>query len=205
MCESNERLLHLLDDTLSAEDKALVEDHLAQCHHCRSRLDQIEAAHQFLRAELPAVVNAIRPPEYLAMRIRHRLSHSNQPSWWQKPQNRTWAAAAAIAVLLSGSLLYVGPPRQSQPSPPAPASLSATNPENQTGRTQPTRIIVVVPGIAPQIHNLQRRDGQPMDDDALPRDFMSDLAPAGTPRTVQSMPRVHRPVLVVQPVNHQEM
>ena len=189
--EAKARLLDLLDGTLDDAETALVEGHLGGCTWCRRIFDEMSQAHQFLRSELPPLTASISAPQFLGIRIKHKLSHDNG-RWWQKPgSQRMWAAAAALAILLvAGHLIYAN---WTQPlpadSPPA-ATAEKTEP------AAPPSIIVI-------IRELPRRDGLPANAWQVPPGprLADGMTPRNFPRAVQPAPKVQSPVLMVKPVD----
>jgi len=202
-CCTNDRLLDLLDDNLNPVEKSEVEAHLAQCAACRKKLGGISAAHHFLRSELPVAGASIKPPEFLAMRIKHRLARAqaHQPAWWQGRQAMKWAAAAAVIVV--AALLFSGkfsrPVKSPQPAPTI-ADSKAQNPKVTIVLSEPD------PEVFPELPRRDRQqlnEGDYSDSQRLeePLDKPNRSSPASPPA------RVQRPVLnVVKPVNYdQEM
>jgi len=198
-CCSNELLLDWLDKGLDAAQAAEVEAHFNECPACRQRLAEVSEGYQFLRSELPAVRGSIRTPEFLAMRIKHKLSQVPEERWWERRPGFAWAAAAAIAILLTASLAYrIGsrPGSESnltQAPLPTLTNASATNP-------QLPQILILVPRLAAnRIQDLPRRDGQPSQ---LPQAQQFTVADEQPAQPVQPEPTVQAPVLMVKPVNY---
>jgi len=199
-CCSNELLLDWLDKSLDAAQSAEVAAHLDECPSCRKRLAEVSGGYHFLRSELPAFRDSMHAPEFLAMRIKHNLAHVPEERWWGRTPGFAWAAAAAVAVILTASLAYrvgsrPGSPdsNASQTSRPAALNASATNP-------QPPQILILVPRLATnRVHELQRRDTLP---NRLPPGQQFTVADDSPAQPVQPEPTVQAPVLMVRPVNY---
>lgn len=100
-CEAMLELMSAaLDGELSADEKALLDRHLAQCDHCRALFDELTAIHDACGQM------EVEPPPALRARILEQLPPQETPA--QKPSAkviylhwRRWAAMAAAFVLIS--------------------------------------------------------------------------------------------------------
>jgi len=188
------RLLGFVDGDLSDVEKALVEKHLAGCEHCRRKLAEISSADQFLRSELPPVADAISPPEFLALRIKHKLSHSNDRWWHGSGSRKAWAAAAVLAILLAAGLIY-GRAVRSRRRP------AATTAEVTAPNSNPRIIVIVSPDIMRRI----RPRGLIPEPARYPQGLSPNRLEGEEPledrgRLVRPAPEVRSPVLMVKPV-----
>jgi hypothetical protein len=92
-----ERLPDLMHDRLSAGERAEVHAHLNECADCRAEL-----------ALLERVRSSMRPPEIDTRRILSALpAYRAMPSWRRYLSSPMLQAAAAIALLAGGALLFV--------------------------------------------------------------------------------------------------
>ena len=179
--EVEAKLLGLLDGSLDDADKALVAEHLGACRHCRAKHDQMSTADHFLRSELPQAAESISAPEFLALRIKHKLTHDNGDWWQSHGTRRMWAAAAAIAIIvLAGISINAVRNRNIKRSSPVLANLNEPN-------DKPTVVILIVPRHIPEI---PRRD-----DGTLP-DTIDDQPPLNDPRNAAA-PKIQSPVRVL--------
>ena len=200
-CCSTDLLLDWLDKSLDAAQASEVGAHLNECPACRQRLAEVSEGYQFLRSELPAARESIRTPEFLAMRIKHKLSHSQDDSWWERRRAISWAAAAAIAVLLSASLAYrlASSPGSSSNIAQAPLP-TAVNTTTNRNALQPLRVLVIVPSVAGnRVQDLPRRDGGPS---RLPNTQRFTAADEPAAQAEQPEPTVQSPVLMVKPASY---
>ena len=198
-CCSNAVLLDLLDKALNAADASQVEAHLAQCPACRGRLAEISGGFHFLRSEMPALAGSIRPPEFLALRIKHKIAHvDDNRNWWQRQGGSKWAAAAAIFIIIAAGIVY----RTALPSKPTNFTQS---PPPATVQAQTPQILVIMPSLGGRgmVRELPRRDGLPPSmagigpSDPVPDDGVRRAVPAAQPQ-----PTVHSPVRVVKPASY---
>jgi hypothetical protein len=136
-----ERLSALLDDELSARERAEVEAHLAGCASCAAllaRMRAVEDAARSLPAEAPAGYFDGLPERVRARIEARRASRRRLPSW-------AWAAAAAVllAVVTPLTLREIRSPQGSATGAPA-----AVPPRAAAGKTAP-REEAVPPGVTP--------------------------------------------------------
>ena len=179
--ETVQRLLGLIENTLTQAQQAQVNEHLAHCPGCREQHQRMRHAHAFLRTQLPPLAQSLRTPQYLALRIKHKLSQAPAIPWWQTTTaRRALAAAAAIAIFVAATALVV--PKRPQAQKPV--------------------IYVIIPQKTDQvIPELPRRDipvrtaNNPGAGTILP-------AAAGNNRNtpLHPQPTVQTPVIVVEPV-----
>lgn len=95
----------LVEDELSAADRALVERHVSVCADCALELTSLRELLERARA-LP---RAIEPPDDVWTDIRSELEHrktsqsieSGRRAWWRR--SSTWVLAAAAVVLVASS------------------------------------------------------------------------------------------------------
>ena len=98
-----DRIEEFLDDVLSDEERAAVEDHLAACEECRAAL----ADYRRLR-RLALAVPPVEIPDDLGFQIRRRLAGSKPPK--RRPVRVLYpamVAAAAAAAVAAGLLIAV--------------------------------------------------------------------------------------------------
>ena len=187
--EVEAKLLGLLDGSLDDADKALVAEHLGACRHCRAKHDQMSTADHFLRSELPQAAESISAPEFLALRIKHKLTHDNG-DWWQgHGTRRMWAAAAAIAIIVLAGVGYKMSPNKALTQNPTHTATKDKQPDEQSAL-----FIVIMPRTIPEI---KRRD------DGTLSDTIDDQPPLNDPRNAAA-PKIQSPVrvLVVEPAQY---
>ena len=183
--EVETRLLGLLDGGLDDADKALVTEHLGACRHCRAKHDQMTTADCFLKSELPLAAESISAPEFLALRIKHKLTHDSGDWWQSHGTRRMWAAAAAIAIIVLAGVVYKMSPNKAHTQDPTHIAIKDKQPDEQ-----PTLFIVIMPRTIPQI---QRRDDNTLADTIDDRPPLNDLRSAAT----HTPPKIQSPVRVL--------
>jgi len=183
-----ELFLELLDGTLSDAQRRRVEEHLQTCAPCREKFEQIRPAHKFLAAELPTAANSVNVPPYLAMRIKHKLSHTDDQVWWRRRAGKgAWAAAAAVLVAAVGTSIIL---TNNNPAPsPKQSEIAAQNPDPFT--------FFIVTGDEANARPAEQgvRQRQPA---GQLRQAEARQLPSLRSQQMQQTPRVHSPVLMVQ-------
>jgi len=204
--QATARFCDLLDGNLDDIERALVESHLASCEACTASLAALRRGHEMLSAGLPALSDSISPPPFLALKIKHKLSHSSGRSWQVPVRSKLWAAAAAVAVLLAGSIIYhdlLGPvstsgtpataSRTTQPGRQPAADIAGSPSLAQPG-SRPV-LFVIIDGsqlIGTPVRELQRRDAMRTAQSVNPSEEEQLIAP----RFPSRIPRIQTPVLV---------
>ncbi len=103
-------LLAYLDDELGPQERARVEEHLAQCDRCREELARLAALRAGLDATFHAALDPVRMPPTADERIRERLRERVERrtvGWNLWPRlSPALHVALALLVLLFGALTY---------------------------------------------------------------------------------------------------
>jgi len=193
-----ELFLELLDGTLSDARRRSVEEHLQTCAPCREKFEQIQPAHHFLASELPDAADSVSVPPYLAMRIKHKLSHTDDQVWWRRRAGKgAYAAAAAVLVAAVGTSIILTK-NNPAPSPQQHELANQNNPDPYT--------FFIVTGDDAKMATGADANAEPSERD-VPNQRQSagqlDQAEARQLRSLryqqmQQTPRVHSPVLMVQ-------
>jgi len=193
---ARELFIELLDGTLSDARRRSVEEHLQTCASCREKFEQIQPAHHFLASELPDAADGVSIPPYLAMRIKHKLSHTDDQVWWRRRAGKgAWAAAAAVLVAAVGtSVIFTK--NNSAPSPKQPEIAAQNNPDPFT--------FFIVTGDEAKTETVDDAQSSEQDVARQPQSA-GQLRQAGARQLpplryqqMQQTPRVHSPVLMVQ-------
>jgi hypothetical protein len=114
-----------IDDEVTADERALVETHLATCTACAQGLATLRQTVALL-GQLPQVV-APRPFTLRESDVRP-AQRPARPAWWRLPWAQGLVAAAAMllcVVIVGGVLLLRGPGRVGAPGGPAPVAMQA--------------------------------------------------------------------------------
>ena len=137
LCESIDTLaMAYLDDELAAEERHELDTHLTACGSCRAHLDGERAEH----ALITRLLTAPPAPDLLRARVLQGLDHEDKVvardarrrwSRWVLPGSSIVAAAAALAMFVSGATLTGGGDR---------ASAMASEAVRQASRPMPLEI-----------------------------------------------------------------
>jgi hypothetical protein len=189
--EANARLFDLLEGNLDDAERALVQNHLAECIPCRQQFDRISAARDFFQSELAPSTDRISAPPFLALRIKHRLSHDNSRWWRGSTGRKMWAAAAAAAILIAAGLVYNAASNKKV----GETTTIAANQAQPSRAERPILLLIIDPNL---VRELPRRDTMPASERReSPPNAADDESPlVRFPRAVQPVPRVQSPVLV---------
>ncbi|MFN3761740.1 MAG: anti-sigma factor family protein [Anaerolineae bacterium] len=103
-------LLAYLDGELSPQERAQVEEHLAQCGHCQDELARLKALRAGLGTTLHAALDPVRMPAAADVRIRQRLRQQieRRAGGWNLWLRLSPAlhVALALLVLIFGAATY---------------------------------------------------------------------------------------------------
>jgi anti-sigma factor RsiW len=110
------------DDSLSAPERARLEQHLATCHACRLAVVDQHQVHELLAARPPD-----RAPLGFRSRVLASIDQEARASWWDRLDFRAWTwrlapVTAALGVLAyaygtsSGTELSIGDPLAAETS-----------------------------------------------------------------------------------------
>ena len=185
--QATAKLCEFLDGILDDVEHALVQGHIASCENCAALLEEIKRGHQAFSEDLPALAASISPPPFLALKIKHKLTHSSG-RWWQGPvRNRVWAAAACAVFLLAASVIF----DSLQKDRNRPAGAPATAAGNSIDPNQRPIFYVIIPDdsglMAAPVRQLPRRN-QPEVTAAAHEDQ--------EPQIQRRIPQIQSPVLV---------
>lgn len=122
-CEDVEKgLIAYLDQRANPSERRGVEEHLAGCAACRTRVEEFRGISNLL-GEVPAV----EPSFGFDARMRQRVAAEPRPNWfgWLVPQARL-ALSAAMLVALTVFLVRL-PANHPLTQTPAPAAVAASS------------------------------------------------------------------------------
>jgi anti-sigma factor RsiW len=161
-CEDVEKgLVAYVDQWASVAERRGVEQHLAGCAACRTRVEEFRSISNLL-SELPA----IEPSFGFDARMRQRVAAEPRPGWfaWLVPQTRL-ALSAAMLVALTVFMVKL-PANHRQAPVPTP--------------------VAVVPSSDPDFDAIKDLGVLENYDVVTDMDALSQLAPAKTPVTAKS-------------------
>lgn len=144
MCEQRENLIAYLYDEVDANDRRIVESHLASCETCREELRAFRDVRQDLLAwDVPAHESVWKP----------FVTARTQPAWRQMP---VWAMAAAAMLVFGIGIAggYAGRVMASRAE--APAQVAAIQPPAQPVNVTPAASLEDLRALQARMSDLER-------------------------------------------------